>query len=134
MWTGIVLTGAVIAAGTLLVLDAGLPGGLIEGSGSLRHARTMAFTALVFFSLFAIFNSRSDERSAFTGLFANRWLWGAIALSLLMQVAVIYTPVLQAAFSTVGLSPRDWLLCAAVGSSVLWLRELRKALTRRRRV
>jgi Ca2+-transporting ATPase len=134
MWTGIVLTGAVIAAGTLLVLDAGLPGGLVEGSGSLRYARTMAFTALVFFSLFAIFNSRSDERSAFTGLFANRWLWGAIALSLLMQVAVIYTPVLQAAFSTVGLSPRDWLLCAAVGSSVLWLRELRKALTRRRRV
>ena len=33
MWTGIFFVGAVMAAGTLLVLDASLPGGLIEGSG-----------------------------------------------------------------------------------------------------
>ncbi len=43
-------------AGTLLVLDASLPGGLIEGRGDLRYAQTMAFTTLVFFSLFTVFN------------------------------------------------------------------------------
>ena len=68
MWAGIVLRGAIMAAGTLLVLDASLPGGLIEGSGDLRYAQTMAFTTLVLFSLFTIFNARSDERSAFAGL------------------------------------------------------------------
>ncbi len=130
MWTHIVLVGAFIAASTLLVLDASLPGGLIEGEGSLRYAQTMAFTSLVFSSLFMIFNSRSDEQSAFVGMFANRWLWAAIALSLLLQVAVVYTPFLQAAFSTVGLELRDWLVCAAAGSSVLWLREIVKAVTR----
>jgi Ca2+-transporting ATPase len=90
----------------------------------------MAFTTLVFFSLFTIFNARSDERSAFAGLFANRALWGAIGLSLLLQAAVVYTPVLQRAFSTTGLRPRDWLRCAAVASSVLWLSELAKLLLR----
>ena len=92
----------------------------------MRYAQTMAFTTLVLFSLFAVFNSRSDERSAFSGLFSNKWLWGAVALSLVMQGAVIYVPFLQQAFSTVALKPGDWLFCAAVGSSVLWLRELSK--------
>jgi Ca2+-transporting ATPase len=96
----------------------------------LRYAQTRAFTTLVFFSLFTIFSARSEERSAFAGLFANQWLWGAVALSLTLQVAVVYTPFLQKAFSTVALAPRDWLVCAATGSSVLWLTEAGKVLVR----
>jgi Ca2+-transporting ATPase len=130
MWAGIVYVGVIMAAGTLLVLDASLPGGLIEGTGDMRYGQTMAFTTLVLFSLFTVFNARSDERSAFADLFANRWLWGAVLLSLALQVAVVYTPFLQQAFSTVGLSAGDWLLCAAAASSVLWLRELSKLLGR----
>jgi len=45
---------------------------------------------------------------------------------------VIYTPFLQQAFSTVSLSAGDWMHCAAVASSVLWLRELSKLLARAR--
>ena len=130
MWVGIVFVGIVMAAGTLLVLDAALPDGLIEGSGTLRYAQTMAFTTLVLFQLFNVFNARSDEQSAFNGLFANRWLWAAVILSLLLQVAVVYVPFLQEAFSTVTLSAGDWLTCGAVASSVVWLRELSKILTR----
>jgi Ca2+-transporting ATPase len=131
MWAGIFFVGAIMAAGTLLVLDASLPGGLIEGAGTMRYAQTMAFTTLVFFSLFTVFNARSDERSAFVGLFANHWLWGAVLLSLLLQAAVIYIPFLQQAFSTVSLSAGDWLFCLAVASSVLWLRELSKLIARK---
>jgi len=130
MWTGILFIGAIFCTGTLLVLDASLPGGLIEGSGDIRYGQTMAFTTLVFFQLFNVFNARSDEHSAFVGLFANRWLWGAVALSIALQAAVVHVPVLQRAFSTVPLGLNDWLLCAAVGSSVLWLRELSKLLRR----
>jgi Ca2+-transporting ATPase len=132
MWAGIFYVGAIMAAGTLLMLDASLPGGLIEGSGNIRYAQTMAFTTLVFFSLFTVFNARSDERSAFIGLFSNKWLWASVLLSLFLQAAVLYIPFLQQAFSTVSLSARDWLFCAAVGSSVLWLRELSKAIARTR--
>ncbi len=126
MWVGIVEVGVVMAAGTLLVLDASLPGGLIEGAGELRHAHTMAFTTLVLFSLFTVFNARSDERSAFDGLLSNRWLLAAVAASLLLQAAVVYLPFLHQAFGTVPLDARDWLLCLAVASSVLWVRELSK--------
>ena len=126
MWAGILFVGAVMATGTLLVLDASLPGGLIEGSRSLREAQTMAFTTLVMFQLFNVLNARSDERSAFQGLFHNHWLWAAIGLSLLLHVAVVYVPFLQQAFSTADLSAGDWLSCFIVASSVLWLRELSK--------
>ena len=119
-----------MATGTLTVLDASLPGGLIEGSGNLRYAQTMAFTTLVFFQLVNVFNARSDERSAFHGLFHNPWLWSALALSLLLQLAVIYVPFLQNAFSTSSLTGADWLRCLVVASSVLWLRELTKLITR----
>ena len=132
MWFGIAFVGVVMASGTLLVLDASLPGGLIEGSGNLRYAQTMAFTTLMMFQLFNVFNARSDRATAFRGLFANAWLWGAVGLSVALHAAVLYTPFLQKAFSTSGLSAGDWARCAIVASSVLWLRELSKAVTRRR--
>jgi Ca2+-transporting ATPase len=132
MWAGIFFVGAIMAVGTLLMLDACLPGGLIEGSGNLRYAQTMAFTTLMLFQLFNVFNARSDERSAFHGLFHNAWLWSAVGFSLALHVAVIYVPFLQKAFSTVSLSGNDWLRCFVVASFVLWLRELSKFITRGR--
>ena len=132
MWSGIFYVGVIMAVGTLLILDASLPGGLIEGSGNMRYAQTMAFTTLVFFSIFNVFNARSDERSAIVGLFSNQWLCGSVLLSLVLQAAVIYIPFLQQAFSTVTLNAGDWMRSAAVGSSVLWLRELTKLFRRAR--
>ena len=87
----------------------------------------MAFTTLVLFQMFNVFSARSDERSAFAGMFTNSWLWAALAGSIVLQVAVVYLPFLQAAFGTTALGVSDWLLCTAVASSVLWVRELTKA-------
>jgi Ca2+-transporting ATPase len=126
MWRGIVLVGVIMAAGTLYVLDAALPGGFIEGTGTLRYGQTMAFTTLMVFQVFNVLNARSDERSAFVRLFTNGWLWAALAVSLALQAAVVYLPFLQHAFGTVGLTARDWAVSVVVASSVLWLRELTK--------
>lgn len=82
------------------------------------------------FQLFNLFNARSDEQNALHGVFRNHWLWAAIGLSLALHTLVIYVPFLQSAFSTVRLTSVDWLSCAAVASSVLWLRELSKLATR----
>jgi Ca2+-transporting ATPase len=131
MWFGIVLVGSIMAVGTLLVLDASLPGGLIAGTGEMPYARTMAFTTLMLFQMFNVLNARSDTHSAFYELFHNRWLWSAVALSLVLQVAVIYVPFLQRAFDTVPLQASDWLTCVLVASSVLWLREISKVARRR---
>ena len=130
MWIGIFFVGAVMAAGTLGVLDLSLPGGWVGDSGDLTHARTMAFTTLVMFQLFNVFNARSDELSAFSQLFTNKWLWIAVGFSLLMQVAVVHVPFLQQAFSTTALSIENWLTCALVASTVIWAREIFKLFVR----
>ena len=119
MWRGIILVGVIMASGTLFVLDASLPGGFVHGSGDLRYAQTMAFTTLMLFQIFNVFNARSDDRSAFAHLFTNRWLWAAVAGSVALQVMVVDVPFLQNAFGATPLSGRDWLVCVAVASSVL---------------
>jgi Ca2+-transporting ATPase len=133
MWRGIILVGVVTAACTLYVLDAALPDGFVEGTGSLPYAQSMAFTTLVLAQLFNVLNARSDERSAFTHLFRNRWVWGALLLSVLLQMVVLYLPPLQRAFGTVALSAGDWGRCIAASSAVLWVREVSKLVTRARR-
>src|SRR4029079_11753985 len=102
----------------------------IAGTGDMAYGRTMAFTTLILFQMFNVFNARSDTHSVFYQLFHNPWLFGAVALSLLLQVGVIYVPFLQRAFDTVPLRASDWLTSVLVASSVLWLRELSKAVRR----
>ena len=132
MWSGVVQIGAVMALVTLLTIDLYLPGGLIEGTHTLDSARTAGFTVLVLAQLFNCFNARSDHTSAFVRPFVNPWLWGAIALALLLQVAVVHLQWLNLAFGTVPLTPAQWALCAAMASGVLWYSELRKLVVRAR--
>ena len=126
----VVFIGIVMAAVTLLALDISLPGGLVAGHGSITEARTMAFTTLVLAQLFNCFNARSERVSALHHLFTNPVLWAALAVSLLLQVAVVHVPLLQDAFDTAGLSLGQWLLCTGLASCVLWLDELRKVARR----
>ena len=130
MWSGVIQVGAVMALATLLTIDIYLPGGLIEGTHTLDNARTAGFTVLVLAQLFNCFNARSDRRSAFASLFVNRWLWGSIALAVLLQVAVVHLAFLNVAFGTVPLSLEQWALCTAMASAVLWTSELRKLAVR----
>lgn len=130
MWAGVLLIGAVMAAVTLATIDLYLPGGLIEGSGTLVGARTAGFTVLVLAQLFNCFNARSERTSAFHHLFVNPLLWGAVGLSLVLQVLVVHVPGLNTAFGTSPLSVEQWLVCAAMASAVLWASEVRKLVSR----
>jgi Ca2+-transporting ATPase len=139
MALGVLESGIVMAALTLLTLDLFLPGGLIEpveawlgpGPHSLELARTAAFTALVLTQLFNCFNARSSTASAFRAVFANRWLWAAVALSVALQIAVVHLPLLNLAFGTVPLSAGQWAVCVVMASAILWFSELRKLLRKR---
>jgi magnesium-transporting ATPase (P-type) len=130
MWAGVVFIGLVMALATLLTIDLYLPGGLIEGNESLETARTAGFTVLVLAQLFNALNARSETGTAFHRLFANPWLWGAIALSASLQVLVVEVPFLNHAFTTTPLTAEQWLVCVAVASTVLWAGELRKVVLR----
>ena len=134
MWVDILYIGLVMAVVTLIGMDMHLSGGLftdrsvqaIGHEAQIREARTMGFTILVFAQLFNALASRSSRKSAFQGLFSNPWLWGAIGVSILLQLLVIYVPFLGEAFGTVPLQPQAWLECIALASLVLVASELRK--------
>jgi len=130
MWWGVGQIGLVVAVITLLTIDSQLPGGLIEGEHDLASARTAGFTVLVLAHLFNAFNARSETTTAFANLFTNPWLWGAIALSMSLQAAVVHVGFLNLAFGTVPLDLDQWMLCIAMASAVLWFAELRKLASR----
>jgi len=96
---------------------------------SLQEARTIAFCTMVSFEWFKAFNARSDEHTVFRlGVFSNRWLVIAIAISVVLQLAVIYVPFLQTAFSTVALNWSHWGIAILAGGSLFLIEEVRKAL------
>ncbi len=132
MWRGVLETGLVMAAATLLALDMMLPGGLIEGAASMDVARTAAFTVLVLAQLFNAFATRSETRSVLSHLLDNGWMWMAVVVGVVLQVLVVEWSWLGRAFGTVPLTAGQWMWCVLLASSVLWWTELRKWALRRR--
>jgi len=120
-WMFSILVGLTMMIGTVGVFWANL-------GGSLEHARTLAFTTLVMFQMFNIFNSRS-ERSILKdthAIFNNKVLLFAILGSISLQALIVHWPVLQIYFETVGLSTMDWITAILVGSSVILVVEVKK--------
>jgi Ca2+-transporting ATPase len=90
------------------------------GFVSLQRLRTIIFTSTVMFELFFVFNCRSETRSVFrSNIFENKQLVLAVAVSFVLQLAVIYVPPLQPLFKTVPLNGSDWLIVLAIASSGL---------------
>lgn len=138
MWGDIIFIGLIMAAVTLIGMDMHLAGGLftdrsvdaVGHDAQMTEARTMGFTILVFAQMLNALCSRSHDQSVFVGLFANKWLWAAIALSTLLQLAVVYVPFLNTAFGTVPLSAGAWVECLGLAMIVLVASELRKCVLR----
>jgi len=97
--------------------------------GTLVKAQTMAFTTLVMFEMFNVFNCRSEKHSIFkVGPFSNRFLVVAVTTSILMLLAVIYIPFFDVLFDTVPLGLFDWVLVLAISSTVFFAVEIGKKL------
>jgi Ca2+-transporting ATPase len=117
--TGIIETGLLMS---ILVLI-----GFHFFGGDTAHGRTLAFSALVFAQLAHTFNSRSEDKSIFDlGFFSNRFLVGAVLLSVVLQLSVVYIPVLQPLFGTVSLGIGDWGLILVLSFAVIVFAELKK--------
>ncbi len=111
--------GIIMMTGTLLVFN--------YYKSDLAYAQTIAFNTLVLFQLFNVLNQRSETTSLFKlGVFSNLWLIGAVIISFLLQLMIIYVPFFQAIFNTVSLSLKDWGVCLLVSSSVLIIGEAGK--------
>jgi P-type Ca2+ transporter type 2C len=117
--------GAVIAALTLGTQAWAL-------SEDTREWQSMVFSVLVFCQLVHSMAIRSERRSLFSiGLLTNPALVGAIAVSILLQLALLYVPWLQDIFRTTALSPAQLAVVFVVPLVVLLAVELEKLLVRR---
>jgi len=132
----ILLVGGVMAVLALCVgylhFDGEMP---VHGHGGDPSTwRTMLFTVMVFSQLALALAERSDEESLWrVGVFSNRYMTGALALTFCLQLAVIYVPVLGKLFKTTPLSAAQLAICAGVGSLMLVLVELKKLIGRVKR-
>lgn len=96
---------------------------------SLEEARTIVFGSMVIFEWFRAFNARSEEHTVFKlGIFRNPWLVISVSGAILLQLAVIYVPFLQIAFSTVPLGIDKWGVAILAGGTLFAADEIRKAL------
>jgi P-type Ca2+ transporter type 2C len=108
-------------------------GDFTANTPAYREALTMTQGGIVISQFFASFAVRTDRQSVFrAGLFSNRGILAAGAVSLSFIAAVSYVPTLQSVFRTAPLSLVDWSLLGACGALLLGADEARKALHRRR--
>jgi Ca2+-transporting ATPase len=126
----IVWQGLLLALMTLIAFAIGLSWYGDEGEG-LRHAVTLSFMTLALAQVFHAFNARSQMDSAFNArLFTNRWLWGAVVMCLLLQLAAVYVPFLQTVLYTVPLSLSDWAVVLGLSLLPIFIVEVVKLLQR----
>lgn len=104
-----------------------------DGPNALRVAPRRAAWRQFLLHFQDPFGLPANTTSVLHHLFANKWLWGAIALSLLLQVAVVQLSALNVAFNTSPLSLDHWLFCGVIASMVLWTAELLKLVQRARK-
>jgi Ca2+-transporting ATPase len=94
--------------------------------------QTMAFTALTMCQMFVVIAIRSDREGLHViGVLSNRHLAGAVLLTFLLQLAVIYIPALNPIFKTAPLTAAELAISMLVPAFVLVAVELEKVGIRR---
>ena len=112
--------------------------GLVTGFGLYAEGdkawQTALFTTLVFAQLGMALSVRSERESLLrTGLLTNKAMLGAIAITILLQLVIIYWEPARLLFKLEAALPtRDLLICFGVGMSVIVLVEIWKVFARAR--
>ncbi len=91
-------------------------------------ASSSALVILVLIQMANAFNVRSANFSLFKiGVTSNRWLFGAIALSLITVYAFVELPFFQNYLGTTGLTLHEWLVLIGGSLVIVVIEEIRKA-------
>jgi Ca2+-transporting ATPase len=109
-----------LAVGALIAMQALLLFRWSLDDAGLFKARTMVFTLIVISMMFNAFNWRSERLSLFNiGIFSNMTLLYAVGSTILLQLLVIYAPMLNGPFNTVPLGLVDWGIIMLLASTTL---------------
>jgi Ca2+-transporting ATPase len=125
----ILMSSAVMAAGTLAVLT--MAPGPEPRLGVATVAGTMAFATFVFYQVFNLLNVRHYTRSVFSiETVRNRSALIAVTAVVALLVLLVEVPALRGFFGTADITAGQWLVCVAVGSTILVFGEVTKAVVR----
>jgi Ca2+-transporting ATPase len=120
LWVGLFVGGVSIASQAWAI------------SRGVDYWQTVVFTVLTVSQLFHSLAVRSESASLFRiGLFSNLPMLGAVVVTVLLQLAVIYLPVMNGIFHTQPLPLYDLMVCLLLSSLVLVVVEVEKWLLRR---
>ncbi len=99
---------------------------------TVATARTAAVNALVVGEIFYLFNSRFIHASSLStrSLFGNRYVWIALVLLVVLQLAFTYAPPMQALFKTTFIDAESWKRIFAFGLLLFLVVEMEKGLVR----
>ena len=103
---------------------------IVDGWSGHGIAMTSAFFTLSMCEIFQAFTMRSLKQSIFTLKTQNKVLWGALALSLMLTLMVIYVPFLADIFSLQALTVRELAVSLGLSISIIPLVETVKAIQR----
>jgi Ca2+-transporting ATPase len=111
LWQGLLITAGALAS---FVLAHWLLGYSWDVTWELDMCRTILFTTMVLSQVFHSYNWRSETRSFFsTPPWENLYLLGAFAISIALQMAVLYIPFMHKAFHTQAPTLQGWILILA---------------------
>jgi len=100
--------------------------------GGSAHWQSMVFTVLTLSQLGHVLAIRSERESVFSiGVFSNRPLVAVLIGTVLLQMATLYVPPLNAVFHTQPLDADELVACLLISSVVFWGVEAEKLLIRR---
>ena len=118
LWVGL-LMGLVSLGSGYFLFRAGQP-----------HWQTMVFTTLTLAQMGNALTTRSERDTIWRiGFFSNPAMLGAIALTFVLQLAVIYLPFLQGVFKTAALSIPELVTCVGLGIGTFVIIEMVKWLS-----
>ena len=92
---------------------------------------TMTFLTLSMVEIFHSFNMRSRRNSIFKMPHNNKYLWGAMILSLICTTAVIYVPFLSNAFGFEHISAMEYAVAMGLAFLIVPIMEIIKAIQRK---
>jgi Ca2+-transporting ATPase len=102
-------------------------------NSKITHWQTMAFTVLCFSQMGHVMAIRSDRESLFKiGLFTNKPLLGALFLTVILQLMLIYVPFFNTIFKTQPLSIYELTIVISVSSIVFCAVEIEKWVIRQK--
>lgn len=106
---GLTITAAVLAAFQLAQTWLGM---------NSEAAVTVSFLAIALAQLFHVFNMHASGSGPFVNeVTANRWVWGAVALCLILLAAAMFIPAVAGVLELEPLEPRAWFLVMAAGAA-----------------